>query len=85
MGQASLSVGNTSPRLANPKTAGKRSVDSEALHAEEWQWERTGESAWQQQRNDDVLEVSSDEDEDGHVKPLLGDGNWGPRASSNSE
>ncbi|OLP92219.1 hypothetical protein AK812_SmicGene26002 [Symbiodinium microadriaticum] len=77
--KASLSVGNTSPRLANPKTAGKRSVDSEALHAEEWQWERTGESAWQQQRNDDVLEVSSDEDEDGHVKPLLGDGNWGPR------
>ncbi|CAE7438573.1 unnamed protein product [Symbiodinium sp. CCMP2592] len=81
---ASPSVGSTSPRLADPKTlanlktAGKRSIDSdEALPAEEWQWERTGESAWLQQRNDDVLEVSSDEDEDGHVKPLLGDGNWG--------
>ena len=69
-------MGSSSPRLANPKAVGKRGLDSEeALPTEEWQWERTGESAWQQQRSDDVLEVSSDEDEDGHVKPLLGDGN----------
>ena len=43
--------------------------------AEDWRWERTGESMWEQ-CDVETVEVSSDEDEDGHVKPQLGAGHW---------
>ena len=44
---------------------------------DEWQWERTGEAAWELEPSkvaDAEQEATSDEDEDGHCKPRLGDG-----------
>ena len=85
--------GDVPPRLAiSEDTAKRRRQDCEeaaGLHevysttdvqntvqAEDWHWERTGEGVWEP-RSFEVAEDSSDEDEDGRVKPQLGDGVWG--------
>ena len=53
----------------------KRSCD--LLEAnDDWAWERTGEQAWEK-CDMQVQEVSSDEDDDGVVKPKKGAGLWG--------
>lgn len=52
----------------------KRSCD--LLEAnDDWAWERTGEQAWEK-CDMQVQEVSSDEDDDGVVKPKKGAGLW---------
>ena len=63
------------------EAAGLREVYSSTdgqntVQAEDWRWEHTGEGVWEP-RSLEVAEDSSDEDEDGHVKPQLGDGVWG--------
>ena len=85
-------MGDVPPRLAiSEDTAKRRRQDCEeaaglrevytadvqnTVQAEDWHWERTGEGVWEP-RSFEVAEDSSDEDEDGHVKPQLGDGVWG--------
>ena len=44
---------------------------------DDWRWEQTGEAAWELESGkaaDADMEATSDEDEDGHRKPRLGDG-----------
>ena len=86
-------MGDVPPRLAiSEDTAKRRRQDCEeaaglrevysstdgqnTVQAEDWRWEHTGEGVWEP-RSLEVAEDSSDEDEDGHVKPQLGDGVWG--------
>lgn len=52
----------------------KRGCDR--LEVDDWAWERTGEQAWEK-CDIQIQEVSSDEDDDGVVKPKKGAGLWG--------